>query len=32
LYKECGYDAQAIAETVHSFMKDKVRTDITIAG
>src|SRR6266498_2010548 len=25
LYKECGYDAQAIAETVHSFMKDKVR-------
>ncbi|HXL58183.1 MAG TPA: 1-deoxy-D-xylulose-5-phosphate synthase [Chitinophagaceae bacterium] len=32
LYKECGYDAQAIAETVHSFMKDKVRTDVTIAG
>ena len=31
LYKECGYDAQAIAEMVRSFMKDKVSTDITIA-
>jgi len=32
LHRECGYDAQAIAEAVREFMKDKVRTDITIAG
>ncbi|HXL56640.1 MAG TPA: 1-deoxy-D-xylulose-5-phosphate synthase, partial [Chitinophagaceae bacterium] len=32
LHKECGYDVQSIADTVRSFIKDKVRTDITIAG
>ncbi|HEY6978698.1 MAG TPA: 1-deoxy-D-xylulose-5-phosphate synthase [Chitinophagaceae bacterium] len=32
LHRECGYDAQAIAEAVRSFMKDKVRTDIIVAG
>jgi len=32
LHKECGYDAQAIASTVRELMKDKVHTDITIAG
>src|SRR6476620_1034426 len=32
LHHECGYDAQAIANTVRSFVKDKVHTNITIAG
>jgi 1-deoxy-D-xylulose-5-phosphate synthase len=32
LHRECGYDAQAIAGIARSFVKDKVRTDITIAG
>jgi 1-deoxy-D-xylulose-5-phosphate synthase len=32
LHKECGYDALAIAEVVRSLLKDKVRTDIHIAG
>lgn len=32
LHRECGYDAQAIAYAVRNLMKDKVRTDITIAG
>ncbi len=32
LHKECGYDAAAIADTVRHMMKDKVNTNISIAG
>ena len=32
LHKECGYDAQAIAKAVRSMMKDKVNSNISIAG
>jgi len=32
LHRECGYDAKAIADAVRSFMKAKVRIDITTAG
>lgn len=32
LQRECGYDAQAIADTARVMMKDVVKTNITIAG
>jgi len=32
LHRECGYDAEGIAETVRQLMKDKVQSSITIAG
>lgn len=32
LHRECGYDAQAIADTARQMMKDKVRSTVTIAG
>lgn len=32
LHRECGYDAQGIVETVRALLKDKVRTNISIAG
>jgi len=32
LHKECGYDAAAIASTIREMLKDKVRTNFSIAG
>lgn len=32
LHRECGYDAETIANAVRELMKDKVRSNITIAG
>ncbi|HEX8278033.1 MAG TPA: transketolase C-terminal domain-containing protein, partial [Segetibacter sp.] len=32
LQRECGYDAQGIAETVRAMMKDKVRVSTLLAG
>jgi 1-deoxy-D-xylulose-5-phosphate synthase len=32
LHKECGYDAPAIVEVVRALMKDKIQTNISIAG
>ncbi|TDH26101.1 1-deoxy-D-xylulose-5-phosphate synthase [Segetibacter sp. 3557_3] len=32
LHRECGYDAQGIAETVREMLKDKVRVSSMIAG
>jgi len=32
LHRECGYDAEGIATSVRELMKEKVQSDITIAG
>lgn len=32
LYRECGYDAQGIAETVRVMMKDKIRVSTLVGG
>lgn len=32
LHRECGYDAQEIAEAVRSMLKDKIRVSTLIAG
>lgn len=32
LHRECGYDAEGIVATVRELMKDKVQSNITIAG
>ena len=32
LHRECGYDAQGIADTVREMMKDKIRVSTMIAG
>src|SRR4051794_1548457 len=32
LHRECGYDAEGIAAMVRELMKDKVKSNITIAG
>jgi 1-deoxy-D-xylulose-5-phosphate synthase len=32
LHRECGYDAQGIADTVRNMMKDKVRVSDLVAG
>ncbi|MEP7319101.1 MAG: 1-deoxy-D-xylulose-5-phosphate synthase [Panacibacter sp.] len=32
LHKECGYDAAAIADTVRKMMRDKVTSNISVAG
>jgi 1-deoxy-D-xylulose-5-phosphate synthase len=32
LHRECGYDAEGIANTVRELLKDKVNSNITIAG
>ena len=32
LHRECGYDAQAIADAARIMMKDKVRSTVSIAG
>jgi hypothetical protein len=31
-HRECGYDAEGIATSVRELMKEKVQSDITIAG
>jgi len=32
LHRECGYDAEGIADAVRILMKDKMKSNITIAG
>jgi len=32
LHRECGYDAEGIADAVRVLMKDKMKSNITIAG